>query len=117
MRLLWFISGLLSLGIGVLGIVVPLLPTVPLILLAAFCFARSSERLHTWLLSHPRFGPMIDDWNERGAISPRVKRISTLSIAAVFGISLILSVPTHVLIIQAVVLSGVLAFIWTRPNG
>ena len=100
MRTLYIIAGFLSLGIGIIGIFVPLLPTVPLVLLAAFCFARSSERLHNWLITHPRFGPMISDWNESGAIRPPVKRLATLSIALVFSVSLILSVPMHVLLIS-----------------
>lgn len=117
MRAFWATLGLLSLGLGIIGIAVPLLPTVPFILLATFCFARSSERLHTWLLSHHRFGPVIDDWNRRGAISARVKRISTVSILAVFSISLILGLRPLILGIQAVVLGCVAIFIWTRPNG
>lgn len=116
MRILWIFLGLLCLAIGVVGIVVPLLPTVPLILLAAFCFARSSERLHSWLISHPRFGPMIDDWHSRGAISPRVKRISTISVLAVIGISIAMDLRLLILIIQAVTLGCVMIFIWTRPD-
>lgn len=116
MRLLWMILGLLCLGLGLLGVVLPLLPTVPFILLAAFCFARSSERLHLWLIHHPSFGPMITDWQQRGAISGKVKRVSTVSVAAVFGLSLVLDAPDHILLIQAVILGGVLIFIWTRPT-
>ncbi|MFD1160232.1 YbaN family protein [Roseovarius aestuarii] len=117
MRLLWVTLGLLSLGLGIIGIAVPLLPTVPFVLLAAFCFARSSERLHNWLLTHPRFGPVIEDWNQNGAISPRIKRISTLSILAVFGISLVMGLRPVILIVQAITLGCVTVFIWTRPNG
>lgn len=117
MRLIWATIGGLSLMLGVIGIAVPLLPTVPFILLAAFCFARSSERLHAWLLSHHRFGPVIEDWNQRGAISPRVKRISTVSILAVFTLSLIMGLRPLILGIQAVSLGCVAIFIWTRPNG
>ncbi len=116
MRALWVIFGMTSLALGVVGIVVPLLPTVPFVLLAAFCFARSSERLHDWLIGHAKFGPIIEDWHTRGAISPRVKRISTLSVLAVFGISLALELQVFILIIQAVTLSCVMIFIWTRPN-
>lgn len=117
MRWLWASMGLMSLSLGVIGIVLPLLPTVPFILLAAFCFARSSDRLHHWLLSHPKFGPVIEDWHQNGAISPRVKRISTASILFVFGISLVLGLRPLILIIQAITLSCVALFIWTRPNG
>ena len=116
MRIFWFLIGCISLGLGVLGIVLPLLPTVPFILLAAFCYARSSERVHDWLISHRTFGPMIEDWRRNGAISTGVKRISTLSVAMVFGISLALGLRPLIIIIQGVTLVFVLVFIWTRPN-
>ncbi len=117
MRLFWAIVGILSLGLGVVGIVLPLLPTVPFVLLAAFCFARSSERLHAWLLTHQRFGPFIEDWNQRGAISLPVKRLSTLSILVVFAISVALELRPLILGIQAITLGCVAIFIWTRPSG
>lgn len=116
MRFLWAALGLICVGLGMLGVVLPLLPTVPFMLLAAFFFARSSESLHNWLLSHRQFGPAIVDWHERGAINPRVKRISTIAIIAVFGLSLAMGIKPAVLVIQALVLSGVLVFIWTRPS-
>ena len=116
MRALWLCLGLICVGLGLIGIIVPLLPTVPFMLLAAFCFARSSERLHNWLLSHPRFGSSITDWQDRGAIHPMAKRYATASIVLVFSISLIMAAPFKIIIIQGVVLSAVLVFIWTRPN-
>ena len=117
MRWLWAAAGLLALGSGLIGIVLPLVPTVPFLLLAAFCFARSSERLHNWLITHPRLGPPILDWNERGAINPRAKRYATLSILAVFGFSVLIGLRPTILMIQAIVLGLVLLFIWTRPEG
>ncbi|MEL6933531.1 MAG: YbaN family protein [Pseudomonadota bacterium] len=117
MRIFWLILGLISVGLAITGVVLPLLPTVPFILLAAFCFARSSQRLHAWLTNHAAFGPMIKDWNENGAIRPRAKKMAVVSILAVFGLSVVFGVKTSVLAIQAVVLSCVLIFILTRPNG
>jgi uncharacterized membrane protein YbaN (DUF454 family) len=116
MRFLYAALGLLSLGLAIIGIVLPLLPTVPFLLLAAFFFANSSERLHSWLINHRTFGPMILDWNERGAIRPAAKKAATVSIAAVLLLSLILRAPSHVVLIQVVVLTAVLTFIWTRPG-
>ncbi|GAA6180732.1 YbaN family protein [Shimia sp. NS0008-38b] len=116
MRVLWLICGLTCVALALIGVVLPLLPTVPFLLLATFCFARSSERLHTWLLTHKTFGPMIEDWHRSGAIRPAAKKAATVSIAVVFGISLVFGVKTTVLVIQAVVLSAVLFFIWSRPN-
>ncbi|NIZ60628.1 DUF454 domain-containing protein [Sedimentitalea sp. CY04] len=117
MRFLYAGLGLLFVALAVVGVVLPLLPTVPFLLLAAFFFANSSERLHNWILSHPLFGPMILDWNEHRAIRTSAKKAATVSIAAVFLLSLVLGAPEHVLIIQSVVLSCVLIFIWTRPSG
>lgn len=117
MRYLWAAIGLLCLLLGAIGIVLPLVPTVPFLLLAAFLFARSSERLHNWLLSHPNFGPIIDDWHSRGAIRPMAKRLATVSILVVFTISAVLGLRPLILWIQAVTLGCVLIFIWTRPSG
>lgn len=116
MKAFWLFLGLMSLGLGILGVIMPLLPTVPFILLAAFCFARSSERLHHWLTTHPTFGPLIDDWNRSGAIRPKAKKLATVSIAAVFALSWLLGASWTVISIQAVVLSLVMIFIWSRPN-
>lgn len=115
-RLLWLCGGLLSLGTGIVGIVVPLLPTTPFVLLAAYCFARSSPRLHDWLANHPRFGPSIRDWDRNGAIHPRAKRLAVGMMAATFALSLILGLKWWVLVIQAVTLCGAAAFVLTRPN-
>ena len=106
-RHLWTLGGLASVALGVIGVFVPLLPTVPFMLLAAFCFARGSERFHTWLMDHPQFGPAIHDWQRHGAISRRAKIAAMVAIALAFGLSLVLGVKTWVLIVQAVVLSCV----------
>lgn len=117
MKYIWAGLGLLAVALAIVGAVLPLLPTVPFLLLASFFFARSSERLHGWLLSHPTFGPVIEDWNRSGAIRPAAKKLATLSIVFVFTLSLAMRVSTTVLGIQAAVLGLVLLFIWTRPNG
>lgn len=116
MRLVWLVFGLISLALGVIGILLPILPTVPFILLSAFFFSKSSERLHHWLITHPVFGPSIEDWQRNGAITRRVKWYATVSIAAAFGLSIALGLKPLILTIQAFTLSGVLVFIWTRPE-
>ena len=116
MKFLWALLGLICVFLAFVGIVLPLLPTVPFLLLAAFFFARSSEKLHYWLLSHPILGPPIENWQDRGAINPTAKRIATISIAAVFLFSWVLGLRTAILLVQAAVLCLVLIFIWSRPN-
>lgn len=116
MRFLYLSLGVLSLALGAIGAFLPLVPTVPLWLLAAFCFARSSDRLHHWMLNHPTIGPPVSDWRDRGVIRSAAKRLATASIMVVFGISLLFKLGWIILGIQAVVLSFVLAFIWSRPS-
>ena len=72
-RILLIIAGVLSLVLGVIGAFVPLLPTVPLVLLAAYCFGRSSERLHQWLIYHRYFGPILENFQAGKGIPKRVK--------------------------------------------
>ena len=82
-KVLLVIGGCLSLGLGILGIVVPLLPTTPLVLLSAWCFARSSDRLYNWLINHPRFGQVILNWqNHRGMQASHKKKALLLTIAS-----------------------------------
>ncbi len=116
MRYLWMAAGWASFGAGVVGAALPLVPTVPFMLLAAFCFARGSPRLHDWLLAHRRFGPAIRDWQEHGAISRDAKRYALVAIMASFTLSFIFGASGRVVLIQAVVLGAVTVFILTRPD-
>ncbi|MCK6427222.1 MAG: YbaN family protein [Burkholderiaceae bacterium] len=77
----WLIAGLLALTVGIVGIFVPLLPTTPLVLLAAACFSRGSSRCEHWLLSHPRFGPMVRDWRRNRMVPLRAKQLATVTMA------------------------------------
>jgi uncharacterized membrane protein YbaN (DUF454 family) len=114
-RLTLILIGFTSLILGALGIFVPLLPTTPFLLVAAFAFANSSERLHQWLLNHNIFGPFIDNWRQHRAISRRTKVVSVLSMVAIVLISVLMSAPTHVIVIQVLVLSTSATFILSRP--
>jgi len=114
-RVILLLVGVVSLILGALGVILPLLPTTPFILLAAFAFANSSEKMHQWLLDHNVFGPLIDDWRRYGSIRRSAKVATVISVIAILGISYWLNVPSWVIARQALVLTGVLAFVLSRP--
>jgi hypothetical protein len=82
MRPIYLTAGLLSVLLGIIGIALPLLPTVPFMILAAFCFARANPAWERRLLDHAHFGPHIVAWRTRGAISRRGKAMAVIALAA-----------------------------------
>ncbi|WP_018998040.1 YbaN family protein [Hirschia maritima] len=116
-RFFWMICGFLALGLGIAGVILPLLPHTVFLLIAAFCFSRSSERLHNWLINHKHLGPPIKDWNDHGAIPTGAKILATLMMGGALASAFLLHAPQPVVIAQLVILPLVGLFIWTRPNG
>lgn len=116
MRIIWAVCGGGALVLAIVGIVLPLLPTTPFLLLAAFAFARSSPRLEAWLLHHPRLGPPIRNWQEQGAIGRKTKRVALASMAATPLGSWALGVGDTVLVVQVILLCGAARFVATRPS-
>jgi len=115
-RVLWLAVGFLATGCGIAGVVLPLVPTTPFLLLAAFAFARSSPRLHDWLVNHPRLGPPIADWQAHGAISRRTKLVAAAFMIATLALSVVTGVRGEIVVVQALVLCAVAAFVLTRPD-
>ena len=116
MRWIWSAFGFCCVGLGVLGIALPLLPTTPFLLLAAFAFGKSSPRAHAWITTHPRFGPPLRDWQRHGAIGRRAKSLAISMMGAAFVASLVMGVPVYALVLQATVLVCCGSFILSRPN-
>jgi hypothetical protein len=77
-RILYLLLGWFSLISGIIGIFLPLLPTTPFVLLAAWCFSKSSKRFHTWLLNHKFFGPIVHDWQSSDGIPRRARNRAIL---------------------------------------
>lgn len=92
----------------------PLLPTTPLVLVAAACFARSSPKWHQWLLDNRSFGPMIRRWEEQRCVSRRVKAIALLSMFGVGGFSVFRLVPEPALQIAGLALIAAGALVVAR---
>lgn len=115
MRRVWLAAGVGSVGLAVAGVVLPILPTVPFLILAAWCFGKSNPVWEQRLLDHPRYGPHIRLWRERRAIA----RIGKLGATMAFAVSVILGfvflampwawIPPGVAVV-------VLGWIWSRPD-
>ncbi len=86
---LYLIGGSLALVLGTVGMVIPILPTTPFLLLSAFCFLRSSPRLHRWIMRHRFFGPYIYCYSSFRAIDRKVKIHTIALLWATLGISII----------------------------
>ena len=115
-NLLWTLAGLISLGVGIVGIVLPLLPTTPLVLLSAFCFGKGSPRLRAWIHDHAHFGPMIAHWRETGAITRRAKCMAVIAMGAALALSLAMGLAGWLIAVQVICLAGAATFILTRPS-
>lgn len=107
---------LLSLGLGILGVFLPVLPTTPFILLAAWAAARSSPPLLAWLESHPLFGQMLRDWRRGGVVSRKAKWSATLVMASSALIILVLVRKPFVQVLAIGSMACVLAWLWRRPE-
>ena len=92
-RIFLLLTGTCCVGLGVLGVFLPVLPTTPFLLLAAGCFARSSERLHQKLLASPILGNVIHEWQTHRSIPKRARTTAILMIVISFGISIGLVIP------------------------
>ncbi|CAK7260075.1 YbaN family protein [Shinella yambaruensis] len=116
MRSIYMAAGLLMTAIGIVGVFLPLLPTTPFLLVAAWCFSRSSPRLERWLLNHGTLGPPLTNWRREGAISARAKTIAICLIVASYGFFYYRTAPSPLLaVVVGLVLSASALFILTRP--
>lgn len=106
----------LSLVLGIVGLFLPMLPTVPFLLLAAWAAGHSSPRLSRWLENHPRLGPPISDWRRAGLVSRRAKWAATVAMAASATASLLLLRAHWAAVAAVAVMACVLAWLWRRPE-
>ena len=114
-RIILIIIGWLAVALGTLGVFLPLLPTTPFILLAAWCFARSSPRFHHWLLYRSWFGGYLRHWQQYRAMPPGAKPRAIVMIVLTFAVSLWLVKLTWVRIMLLVILASLLIFMWRIP--
>ena len=109
--------GLIFLIAGMIGLILPLLPTTPLVLVSAWCFSRGNPRLHRFLINNKIFGPLIEHWSEHRAIRRKAKVSATLAIMLFFGYTLVFTpILIGVKCLLAFMGVALLVFIWSRPE-
>ena len=116
-RLLLLTVGSLALLLGIIGIVVPGLPTTPFVLVAAACYARASERFYRWLLRNPTFGPLIAEWRHHRSIPYRVKRLAITLMSLTICVSIwTLSDKPWLQLMLAMIGVGTGIWLWRIPS-
>jgi uncharacterized membrane protein YbaN (DUF454 family) len=116
-KILFISLGTLFLGLGFLGIALPLVPTTPFLLLAAACYARSSTRIYNWMLNHRLFGDFIRNYRSGSGIPLRAKIASLVVLWSTIGISLFLAhTPGWVPVILVAIALGISVYILSLPT-
>ena len=106
-------------GLGLLGVLLPGLPTTPFMILAAACFSRSSDRLYNWILNHPSFGPMVRRFRDGKGIPPKIKVIALVSIVIFVSFAVLFAMPKSLVILRIITgLAGIIGiwYILSQPT-
>lgn len=113
---LWRTVACITLLLGVIGVVVPGLPTVPFLLLSAWSAGKGWPRLEIWLLAHPSFGPPLKRWREQGAVPRKAKYLATVMMTMSALVLLLFAAPLWLKLVLPVFLCAVAIWLWRRPE-
>ncbi|WP_307591444.1 YbaN family protein [Variovorax paradoxus] len=115
-RPIYLVLGCMSLAFGVVALVVPLIPEIVFLALAAACFSRSSPAMDRWLSTHPRFGKLITNWQTSKALSRSTKWVITASMVASFRLIFFETQSHSIQSGVAILMLAVLVYVWRRPE-
>lgn len=113
---MWLGIGWLSVGLGGVGLALPVMPTVPFLLVAAWAFSRSSPELRERIRNHPRYGATVRAWQERGVVSWVAKAWAIVAMSAGIGLALWLGLDQRIVLAQAVICCAAAIYLLTRPS-
>jgi uncharacterized protein len=114
--LLWRLGAVLALALGVAGIVLPVLPTVPFLLVAAWAAGKGWPAMERWMLNHPGYGPPIRRWRERGAVPRRAKLLATTMMLASAVMLQLTDLALWLRVGTPAVMAVVALWLWRRPE-
>jgi len=113
--LLWRFIGLIALALGLIGLFLPVMPTVPFVLVAAWAGSKGWPELERYLLAHKHFGPPIRNWRERGAISRSAKSITTLMFCGSLSMVWLLPLVRELQAALSIFMVVAIIWLWSRP--
>jgi uncharacterized membrane protein YbaN (DUF454 family) len=114
---LWIGFGHLAFAVGVVGIFVPLLPTAPFVIVAAFCYSKGSKRFEAWIINHPKLGPSVLMWRRHRVIPLKAKILATsMTGISVLWVGFLPLIPVVAKIAMFATVGAVLVFIWRCPS-
>lgn len=113
---LWRVLAVVCVGLAFLGAVLPVLPTVPFLLVAAWAGSRGWPQLETWLLEHPRHGPAIRRWRDHGAVPRRAKWFATTMMVLSGGVLALSPAPVWLKFAVPALMACVATWLWCRPE-
>lgn len=105
-----------SLALAIAGIILPLLPTTPFVLLAAWSAGRGSPAFRRWLVHHPAFGPIIQNWHDRQVVPLKAKGLACAMLLISWTILFVADTPPWILVIIGLFFCGLIAFLLSRPS-
>ena len=115
-KFLWKILGFLSLGMAYIGVITPGLPYSPFVVFAAYCFAKSSPRMHAWIMNHKTFGPFINNWNQKRVFPLKLKFFMLASMSVSLVLMIISGVPMRGIIYTGIFMALVAIWAWRFPS-
>jgi len=113
---LWRVLAIGCVALAVIGVVLPVMPTVPFLIVAAWAGSRGWPQLETWLLQHPRHGPVIRRWREHGAVPRRAKWLATTMMALSATMLALSPVALWLKLAVPALMAGVAVWLWRRPD-
>ncbi len=113
----YLLLGWFCVGLGIVGVVLPVVPTTPFLIVALWAFTRSSPKLAARLRSHPTFGPYLRDWQDHGVIPTRAKILALITMSSsIILMTMFSPLPFIALILMAALMSSIAIYIVSRPG-
>lgn len=115
-KILWRLLGFISLGFAYIGVVTPGIPYSPFVVFSAYCFAKSSPRMHAWIMNHKLFGPFINNWNHKRVFPLKLKFFMIASMSLSLVLMFATGVPSRGIVYTGIFMLLVAVWAWRFPN-